>query len=439
MIVTLWRRYHHAIRQLALLSGEKGCRIVVVALTGALVARTLGPSDYGQLNLALSLAYVVSPLSRLGLEEILIRDIAREPSRSGAMVRTGMVLRFVGSLVPLLGCGIALALGLIPASLAALLPILLLMPAAQVLDTPSTYLLAMGRAGQVAATRLASLVTGAALRIGGVLMGAALPWFAVTYVIETAVHGLSGLFMARQRTEREPRAFDVQLAWQLLKECRYVAALYIVGDLAIRADMLILAFFTSAHEIGIYAFGMRFVEALYMLPVVAGSLVLPALAKQTSPAAARQLVVRLGMLACVGFGMLALVGAGLARPLVWLLGGPLYADSVAVVEISMIGLPLTAVAIVRYHYLVALGRLRLLALLTLLDASVTILVTTLFCWQWGMLGAAWAHGIARGLNLITSYCLVADLRTLPILTFGRDLLAQASKIGLRGRYRQEPI
>ena len=344
MIRTFFRRYRDSIRQLVALSAEKGCRIVVVAVTGALVARALGPSDYGQLNLALSLAYILSPLSRLGLEEILIRDIAREPSRSAAMVRTAMTLRLIGSLVPLLGCGIALAFGLISTSLAALLPILLLMPSLQTLDTPTTCLLAIGRAGQVAMIRLASLLTGAMLRIGGALLGAALPWFAVTYVIETAVYGISGLFMARHTERRALPIFDPELAWQLLKECRYVAALYIVGDLSIRADLLILAFFASAHDVGIYAFGMRFVEALYMLPVVAGSLVLPTLARQTSPSTIRRLVVGLGLAAGVGFGALGLIVASFAQPLVWLLGGARFADSAPVLAISMLALPLTAMA-----------------------------------------------------------------------------------------------
>ena len=43
MIKRLVGRYQRPIRQLALLFGEKGCRILIVALVGTLVARTLCP------------------------------------------------------------------------------------------------------------------------------------------------------------------------------------------------------------------------------------------------------------------------------------------------------------------------------------------------------------------------------------------------------------
>lgn len=415
MIRSALARHRHTIRQLAMLIGEKGCRILIVALVGAFVARALGPTDYGHLNLALSLAFVVSPLARLGLEEILIRDIVREPDRATSLVGTGMALRLVGGLVPLACSLVALAFGLLPEPLVGLLPILLLMVCVQVLDTPTTFLLAIGRAGSVAGARLVSLLSGATLRAGGVLAHATLPFFAVTYVIESLIYGLGALWLARRAAPSMSRLrVEIGLLWPLLKECRYVAALYVVSDLAMRADILILAYFVDPHAVGVYAFGMRFVEALYALPVVAGTLVLQALARDTASVTTQRLVVQLGAIAFLGFGLVALTTASLASPIVWLLGGATYAEASAVMAISMLGLPLTAVGIVRYHYMLALGRLRLLAALSLTDAVLTILLAALFAWQWGIIGAAWAHSVSRALNLMITHLLVEDFRRLPL-------------------------
>lgn len=78
------------------LLGERALRLVVAVLVNAWVARYLGPSRFGLLNYAMAFVAIFGPITTLGLEGIVVRDIVRRTTSSAETLGTTFALRLIG-------------------------------------------------------------------------------------------------------------------------------------------------------------------------------------------------------------------------------------------------------------------------------------------------------------------------------------------------------
>ncbi|MBR2548882.1 MAG: flippase [Clostridiales bacterium] len=65
----------------------------------ALIARHLGPSDYGLINYCASLISMFTTLSGLGLDNLIVSEIIRRPEREGGFLGTALVMRLAATFV----------------------------------------------------------------------------------------------------------------------------------------------------------------------------------------------------------------------------------------------------------------------------------------------------------------------------------------------------
>lgn len=82
------------------------CRIVQAILgliISMIMARYLGPSNFGLLNYAMSVAAFALPVMRLGLTSILVQEFISEPDREGEILGTSIVLSFFSAIVCIIG------------------------------------------------------------------------------------------------------------------------------------------------------------------------------------------------------------------------------------------------------------------------------------------------------------------------------------------------
>jgi len=60
---------------------EKLLRMAVGLFVNVWIARYLGPENFGLLSYALAFAFLFLPLVTLGLDEIVVRNLVRDPAR----------------------------------------------------------------------------------------------------------------------------------------------------------------------------------------------------------------------------------------------------------------------------------------------------------------------------------------------------------------------
>lgn len=63
-----------------------------------LIARYLGPEQYGQLSFATAFVLIPSILAGLGLRDIIIRDLAKEQNKADEILATALILKLVGGI-----------------------------------------------------------------------------------------------------------------------------------------------------------------------------------------------------------------------------------------------------------------------------------------------------------------------------------------------------
>ncbi len=89
---------------------------LIVALVGAAVnlwvVKYLGPAQFGRLAFAISFSTLVGASAGLGMDIILVRELARHPDRAGEILGSAALLRLVaGGALYLLTVAIASVLG----------------------------------------------------------------------------------------------------------------------------------------------------------------------------------------------------------------------------------------------------------------------------------------------------------------------------------------
>ena len=367
-----------------------------VAVTG-MVARHLGPSEFGLLNLAASATTVLLPLASLSAEAVVIREIVRQPEREREIIRTVLALRAMTGSVLL---GLTMASMLLPpggrehAVLAGLMGLALIWQAA---EAPETAFRRHQRARFTAVARFGAFVAASAAKLALIAAEAGTGAFACAYAAEVLFYG-AALLARYHATGRNlpPARVNPGIAGRILSECVGPALAATIAGLALKLDQLLVMIQLGADAAGKYAAACRFTELHFFLSATLGIVLYPRLAEchgrsGTEYTNRLERHFELMLLAGWGSGLLVALTAAAGLPLFF---GADYAEAVAVVWIQSGGALLLFSGVARSHHALLTG-----AGWTLLaSALATLTAQTALAW-WlipahGLTGAAVAQGLA---------------------------------------------
>lgn len=317
----------------ALFSGSAAAR-VLSAFSIFILARQLGITQFGVYTATLSLAKLSSVLFSLGLDSWLLREGRRTPERFPAAVGTSLMLK--------------LLLGLLWLALLALLaPILnqesfptplVMVAAVSVLleELAVTALTAFKAALRNKITFWLMMVAPAALLLLTILLSdravtTVTPYFQAR-ILSFILAGAIALFLAW-------RMFGLSVSWgwtpEILRETRAFGISQGLALIYERADITIIAFVLGNTAAGIYAPAVSLMTTLYLIPLAIYEVMLPLISTihAHDRIGVRRTAFRFYLLsASLGVGMGVSLTL-LAHPLVWILYGPEYAPSGAILTV----------------------------------------------------------------------------------------------------------
>ena len=299
------------------LVSDRIMRMGVGLLVSVWLARYLGPGQYGLLSYAMAFVMLFSSVAMLGLDEIGVREMVRDPSRRDDILGTSFFLML---------CSGAVVFGL------AMGTILLLRPA----DSVSRWLVGILAAGiilqafdaidfwfqaqvqskyTVIAKGVAYLVL-SAFKIILILLEAPLVAFAWAGLAELAV-GAAGLVIVYQVRGHRVKAWHagVATARKLLKDSWPLIFSAIVTMVYLRIDQVMLGEMVGSEEVGVYAAAVRIAEAWYFIPVAVCSSVFPGIV-EAGTVSEELLYEQLQKL----YNLMAFFGYAVAIPLTFLSG-----------------------------------------------------------------------------------------------------------------------
>jgi O-antigen/teichoic acid export membrane protein len=406
----------------AYLGGARVAQLLVSFTIGVSVARYLGPAGAGALAYAVSFVAMFSSIAALGLDTIVIRDLAaNEPNSavSEEVLSSAFLLRLVAS--P------ATVLVIVAASLLAdrddTTRLLIVIVASGVIFQPLSvidlYFQSMVKSKYVVYTQLAALAVVSVTRIVLLWAAAPLPAFAAVTAVETAVSMCALVFVYRRHRGRAVKLrISRQMAWGLLLQAWPLALTGILTSIYINVDRVLIKHLLGNVSAGKYAVVVSISTALYFVPIAFGQSFYPSLVESRRDTALyhRRLQQAFDVLLWAAVAI-ALPITLLAEPLMHFLYGAPYEGSGAALAILIWSAVFTFLGLVTSYWLVAENLQRIYPVRIFASLCTCVLLDFVLIPRWGIRGAAVATVVAQLVSSTVVYAFTRQTRLMISLQF----------------------
>lgn len=393
-------------------------RMAAGLLVGVWIARYLGPEQYGWLNYATAVIGTVSALTSLGLNAVVVRELAKDPAATGVWMGAAFFLKSLGGTVGFLVC--VLMAWLQPAVMDATRPLIILVALGlffQGLDVYDVYFQARGESRVSAWVRIAACVLANLIKVALILAHASLPVLAAMATVELAISA-AGWLLAGRKTGHPVGSFRVDRAHvaTLLRESWPLALSGLAIYVQAYADQLVIGIFLGGAELGEYSAALRLVAVFGFVPMVLQTVAAPeiARAKRDDTKLYRR---RLYDFYRLMFGVFVLTAVPMVVAGPWVitrLFGMSYAGAATLLPLLAFRLFFTNLGVARSVFITNESLFRF-ALVTAIAGAVANLVFNVW-WVplWGARGAILASFVSFG-----------------VTTFGLEIFQPAARANLR--------
>ncbi len=255
---------------------EKASRIISNILVGILVVRYLGAEQYGVISLGLSVIAILTIISTLGLDSLVVREILTRKEDINKILGTAFSLRFLGSLwVILLATTWAYYNKSTETTLIFfLLSISILFQSFTVIDF---YFQSQIKGKLTAINQVITISISAFVKLTLIYFEASLVWFATMAAFEAGVSALIQIYFYRNQ------GFKIS-NWQFSKKesqflLKYAVPLIIstaIQMIYLNADTLLIdKLLNNMSLVGQYSAGLRISQASYFIPIAICAAVFP--------------------------------------------------------------------------------------------------------------------------------------------------------------------
>jgi O-antigen/teichoic acid export membrane protein len=380
--------------EVSLTFGTRVVGLFITILASVIAARVLGPSGKGALAVTGLITSLAVQFGDLGLHASTTYFAARQPS---ALRRIATLSLWVGLWMGVLLSGLVLAAAwLFPGSLGEIPEGYLLFPVVVIpFSLLSLYfqnlLLGMQRIFAFNVVDLAGKGVGllATILVLHVLhLGV---WELLVAGLVISVGGSLVTIWIVLREAPLSSGIDCALARDML---RYGMKFYLAclcAFLVIRIDLLMVNYFNGVTEAGIYSVAVGFADLLYMLPIAIGTILFPRIARDQ--AGEGGLTLMACRFAVVLMGAVCLAAALLARPMIHLLYGSAFTDSVRPLLWLLPGVFVLSLETIVANDLAGRGYPAVLVVYWGVGLLLNIVLNLILIPDWGATGAAAASTV----------------------------------------------
>ena len=367
------------------------------------MARVLGPEQFGQYNFALSIIGILAAVTGLGLHDVVVREVVRQPKRANDILSAGfMALLLAGLAGMVLTAGVASFWDTphLPTYLIAILSLTLLMKSTEIVR--SWFESQVQSRVTVLAENSVFLVM-AALRVYFIMSGMPLISFVWLLVVEATLLALAFLFalwrFAPASLSVWPKFGDIK---PLVKDALPILLAGLGIIIYMRVDQVMLGVMLGQESVGIYAAAVRISELWYFIPNAIAASMFPGLvALRAAKSAGYMRNLRNLYRLMWGLSLLAVVfvfGAG--DKLIQVLYGTAYAEAHSVLVVHILGGIFVGLGVARAKWIMA-ENLQIFSLVfTGVGAVVNLVLNYYFIPEFGVVGAAYATAISQAVVLL---------------------------------------
>lgn len=257
---------------------EKVLRLISALVVGVLVARYLGPEDFGLLNYAMSLVSFFITLSALGFDNIIVKKLILYRESKSTILGTAFKLKILTSILLLLVLIIALAKSNNSFELNLIIFVLATSAIFRSFNVIEFYFQAEVQSRFVVFSNIVSLLLVAILKLYLIYINANLLYFAIAFTLDAIIVSIGLLFFYKKNGLRfRDWSFNKSVAKSLLSESWPLILSGVVITIYMKIDQIMIKEMLGAKENGNYAAAVRISETWYFIPMVICNSLFPAI------------------------------------------------------------------------------------------------------------------------------------------------------------------
>ena len=377
------------------LMAERVFSMTVGMAVGVYVARYLGPARFGSLSFAMSLVALFVPLSQLGLDGIVVRELVRRPGEHDMVLGTALWLRGAGAFLAVTVIATVARL-VTPGGSGYELALVCWVSLGIVFDALGVFDLYNQAAVKMKYSSVSSVVAcvvSSCLKIYLIFVSAGVVWFAIADAVYRFVRLVSlGLFYRMFSGFLSRLAFNASLAIEMLSDSWPLVLSSVAVVIYMKIDQVMLRYMLGPAEVGIYAAAVKISEVWYFVPVLLSQSLFPAVvsARKISDDECRsrinKLLVLVAAFSYVVFAIVFLFG----DEIVSIAFGGQYSGAAAILRIHIIALIFVGFGVVSGKWLLVENYTRLAFWRTFAGGMLNIIANLLLIPSCGGMGAAWA-------------------------------------------------
>jgi O-antigen/teichoic acid export membrane protein len=388
--------------------------LAVSFFIGAWIARYLGPENYGVLSYSIAFVGLFGFIASLGVDGILNRDLIQTPERRDELLGTTFRLKLIGG-------ALAFSLAVLFVLIIEADPLVKILVTlfsfsfiSQSIGIIGIYFNAEVKAKNNVKAQLFAMIISSILKVLVILLGKGVIWFVIVFVLDSVWQGI-GLLRAYNNFGLKIGnwKFDKTLAKNLLTNSWPLMLASAAGLIYLKIDQVLIGQMLGNREVGIYTAAVKLVEVWYFIPGIICTALFPAVlnAKKTSEEMYRRRLKNFYILMFLIPFLIAIPISLLAKPIIQILFGNGYLESVTILRIyvwSSIGLFL---ANTFNYYLMSENLTKIIFWLNFFTMILNIILNLIFITIFGLVGSAYAT--------LFSYLIIPGLA---ILIFNRKFI-----------------
>lgn len=378
------------------------------------MARYLGPTKFGLFSYAVAFAALFSSFAKLGLDDIVVRDLVSEPAKRCIFLGTAFWLKLIGSIAML--CLVGIALQFTASDSTTKLYVFIIASGAifQAFEVVDFYFQSQVLSKFVSICKMTQLLISSLLKLYLMFINADLFWFVLVSLVDQVTLAIS-LYLAYryQKIGEFFRCFDWGVAKKLLKNSWPLIISGFVIMIYMRIDQIMIKDMLGEKEVGIYSAAVRVSEIWYVIPMIIASSLFPSVvnAKKVSESLYYSRIQHLySLMFIVSFGIALLMTFLSDSIMVFLYGEP-YREAGQVLMINIWAGVFVFWGVASSKWFLSEGLQKFLTINTVIGAVVNVILNLILIPKYGVCGAAIATVISQSIASYFMNLLFAETRS----------------------------
>jgi O-antigen/teichoic acid export membrane protein len=257
---------------------ERIFRLTFSFFIGVWVVRYLGPEEFGILSYTQSFVSLFAVIASLGLDEIVIRELVKNPAKRDLLLGTAFGLKLIGVGIMLLMLGLGIFISGNDFYTNILILILASSVVFQSFNVIDLYFQSKVLSKYIVYIHFISITISAVLKVYFILSGMPLIAFVILVSIDAFIVSLGFIYMYyKQQLTLWNWSFSLTYFKSLLRDSWPIILSGMLLIIQARIDQIMIKDFLGYKEVGYYNAALRLVEAIAFFPVILKSSLFPAI------------------------------------------------------------------------------------------------------------------------------------------------------------------